>query len=67
MKITEATTYNAFTPKSAPFEIISSDNRDIDINPIALLFTNKLLSMPKLYFSFKNCPNGIKDSANAII
>ena len=42
---------------------IRIDNNPIEIKPIIFLFSKK---QPMLYVSFKYCPKGINDSANAI-
>ena len=51
--MTEATTYSAFTPKSAPFDRIKRDNSPIEIKPIAFLSSKNLPNNPRLYVSFK--------------
>ena len=43
MKIIIATTYKALIPRLAPLKIIKSDNKIIDINPIALEFVKYIL------------------------
>ena len=59
--------YSALTPKSAPFERINIDRSDIAINPTVFLSSKKLPTKPKSYKLFKYLPNGMKDSAKAII
>ena len=51
--MTEATTYSAFTPKFAPFEIMRIDKKDIEIKPIDFLFSKKSPNSPRLYISFR--------------